>query len=123
MIDCILSVQRPISSSINSLLYRKAREMASGKRKSRITFKSKECQGILTTKWDSQSFAGVAGIYFTAKFADEKGENEASFIVRSFLLEDIPAEKWATTDSPEEAARQILEQEAAEHSRSGRKLN
>lgn len=120
MLNCIVRSDRPVDSEISRLLYRKAREMAGGKKKKSLKFKSSECQGVLTTLWESRNVGSYSGVEFTAEFADRLGENTATFIIRSFELEDIGV-LVAEHQGPEEEVAMVVDQmEAASQRRAGR---
>lgn len=94
MLYCLMNTGLPLTSAVSNLLLATAKEMALGK-KSRAKFKSSECAGVLSTKWEHGSMGTISGIEFKAEMAFAKKDTVVTFLVRSFdfELEDLP-EQW-----------------------------
>ncbi len=112
MIYCITFTDSIVSDDVRDMLFQTAYLMLKGGQK-RKKFRSKECSGVVVTKFQPLVYVGTSGIEFTGIVESEEGENTITYLVRDqdlamleqakegawlsgedMLSGNIPEEKW-----------------------------
>ncbi len=119
MIYCLMNTGKPLSNGVGNLLFAKAKEMVREKKKS-LKFKSEECVGVLTTKWEHGSMGTISGLEFKAEMAIASGDTTVTFLVRSF---DFDPEESEWGFGPLEDLEQIVAREERPRGTPRSKLN
>ncbi len=87
MLYFLLFTGLPVQGRVSRLLYRVAKDMAKSRKKSK-RFSEEGCEGILTTNWKSGNLGTIAGTEFKAEMRVGTQETTATFLVRSYDLDD-----------------------------------
>lgn len=107
MLYFLLVVGRAVSGKVSRLLYRVAKDMAKSRNKSK-RFNEAGCEGILTTGWKSGNMGTISGTEFKAEMIVDAKEITATFLVRSYDLEDedyVPMAFGSLEDAEQYAAK------------------
>lgn len=88
MIYCVMSSGKPLSNSVRDVLFDSAIKMVKDERDDFVVVHD-DCQGILSTKWDTMTLGFISGFIFNASVNTEQGNTQVTFIVRTQDIESV----------------------------------
>lgn len=86
----VQSTSRPIKAITHVRLFLAAMVLSDSKG-TRIDLKEDDCEGRVTTAWESSSIGGIAGTLFEGELDAEEGSVHVTFVCREIDLETSAA--------------------------------
>lgn len=93
----VQSASKPIKCVTHVRLFLAAMVMQAGRRL-RLDLKQGDCEGRVTTSFESANIGGIAGMLFEAELDAEEGSTHVTFIVREIDMET--AQELLTSGMP-----------------------
>jgi hypothetical protein len=86
----VQSASKPIACVTHARLFLAAMVMQASK-KARLDLRQSDCEGRVTTSFESANIGGIAGMQFEAELDAEEGSTRVTFIIREVDVDEAKA--------------------------------